>query len=144
MRSGEKRFSAKGRHSHEEGASVSIRRLRVSKHSRPLPVSAAFFSIAGLAAATALSACGSSSSDSAATSSGSKPATTTNMTFALDYTIDGLHAPMYVAKSKGYYSAAGLNVTLQPGQGSSDAIHKVETGVAQMGLASATNVLIAM
>lgn len=113
----------------------------MSKHRLPVAMlrrrSTLALVAAALLATPALSACGSDSG-----SGGTSPGATTKVTFALDYTVDGLHAPMYVAKDKGYYSSAGLDVTLQPGQGSSDAIHKVQTGVAQIGLASATNVLL--
>jgi len=60
-----------------------------------------------------LSACGGATS----TSSGSaSPApTTTSLTIGLGYIPDIQFAPFYVAKSKGYYSAAGLNVTFNHG-----------------------------
>lgn len=62
-----------------------------------------------------LSACGNNSS------SGSTPANTNqgqnlkNVSIGLGYIPDIQFAPFYVAKSKGYYSAAGLNVTFHHG-----------------------------
>jgi NitT/TauT family transport system substrate-binding protein len=60
-----------------------------------------------------LTACGSTTT--ASTGSGTPAATTTNLTIGLGYIPDVQFAPFYVAKSKGYYSAAGLNVTFNHG-----------------------------
>ena len=35
-----------------------------------------------------------------------------DVSFRLNYTADGLHAPFYYALEKGYYEEAGLNVTI--------------------------------
>ncbi|MBA2391142.1 MAG: ABC transporter substrate-binding protein [Ktedonobacteraceae bacterium] len=59
-----------------------------------------------------LTACGSTTTT---TGSGTPAATTTNLTIGLGYIPDVQFAPFYVAKSKGYYSAAGLNVTFNHG-----------------------------
>lgn len=82
-----------------------------------------------------LAACSGSATD------GAKKETPTKITFSLDYSYDGLHAPFFVAQSKGYYEDAGLDVTLRAGAGSSDTIQKVSSGVADGGVASATSVL---
>ena len=60
-----------------------------------------------------LTACG--STNSAASGSPSSAPTTKNLTIGLGYIPDVQFAPFYVAKSKGYYSAAGLNVTFNHG-----------------------------
>jgi NitT/TauT family transport system substrate-binding protein len=60
-----------------------------------------------------LTACG--STNSAATGSSSQTPTTKSLTIGLGYIPDVQFAPFYVAKSKGYYSAAGLNVTFNHG-----------------------------
>ncbi len=52
----------------------------------------------------------------------------------LDYLVNGYHAPFYVAKAKGWYDAAGLDVTIRPGRGTADSIKNVATGQAQFGL----------
>jgi NitT/TauT family transport system substrate-binding protein len=59
------------------------------------------------------------------------------VTFYLDWAIDGLHAPFFVALKKGWYDEAGLKVDIQPGQGSADAVKVVGSGKAQMGFADA-------
>lgn len=60
-----------------------------------------------------LSACGSTPSTS--TGSSTQAPTTKNITIGLGYIPDVQFAPFYVAQSKGYYSAAGLNVTFNHG-----------------------------
>lgn len=60
-----------------------------------------------------LTACG--SSGSTGTSSSNQTSSTTNLTIGLGYIPDIQFAPFYVAKSNGYYSAAGLNVTFNHG-----------------------------
>ncbi len=60
-----------------------------------------------------LTACGSTTT--ASSGSGSQNAATKNLTIGLGYIPDVQFAPFYVAKSKGYYSAAGLNVTFNHG-----------------------------
>jgi NitT/TauT family transport system substrate-binding protein len=64
------------------------------------------------------------------------------ITFSLDFSYDGLHAPFLVAEAKDYYDEVGLDMTFRPGQGSADVINRVANGVVPMGLASATSVLI--
>jgi NitT/TauT family transport system substrate-binding protein len=59
-----------------------------------------------------LTACGSTTTT---TGSATPAATTTNLTIGLGYIPDVQFAPFYIAKSKGYYSAAGLNVTFNHG-----------------------------
>ncbi|MBV9709985.1 MAG: ABC transporter substrate-binding protein [Ktedonobacteraceae bacterium] len=60
-----------------------------------------------------LTACG--STNSAKTGTSTPAPTTKNITIGLGYIPDVQFAPFYVAKSKGYYSAAGLNVTFNHG-----------------------------
>ncbi len=60
-----------------------------------------------------LTACGGSTNS--AHIGPSTPAPTKNLTIGLGYIPDVQFAPFYVAKSKGYYSAAGLNVTFNHG-----------------------------
>lgn len=60
-----------------------------------------------------LTACGSTTT--ASSGSPSSTATTKSLTIGLGYIPDVQFAPFYVAKSKGYYSAAGLNVTFNHG-----------------------------
>src|SRR6201987_5096148 len=62
-------------------------------------------------------------------------------TFALNWFAVGDHAAYWVALEKGYYRDKGLDVELQNSKGSADAIAKVDTGRADIGLADATVVI---
>ena len=57
-----------------------------------------------------------------------------SVTFITDFGFNGRHAYYYVALEKGYYEAAGLDVKIVRGQGSSDAVKQVASGTAQLGL----------
>lgn len=59
------------------------------------------------------------------------------LTYALNWSPDNGHIAYWVALEKGYYSKRGLDVDLQFSQGSGDALAKVDTGRAQMGLVDA-------
>jgi NitT/TauT family transport system substrate-binding protein len=58
--------------------------------------------------------------------------------------VDGLHAPFYSAQKLGYYQADGLNVAIHTSTGSSDAVARVASGKAQIGLADAPTALLAI
>jgi NitT/TauT family transport system substrate-binding protein len=62
----------------------------------------------------------------------------------MNFTIEGQHAPWFVAKSKGYFEAAGLDVTIQRGFGSADTVKKVLTGVADIGFADPVPIITAV
>lgn len=62
-------------------------------------------------------------------------------TFALNWFPVGDHAAYWVAKEKGYFAEAGLDVTLENSKGSGDSIAKVDTGRADAGLADAAVVI---
>ncbi|MCX7601793.1 MAG: ABC transporter substrate-binding protein [Meiothermus sp.] len=59
----------------------------------------------------------------------------TNVRFTLDFAFQGPTAPFLVAQDKGYYTAEGLNVSIDRGFGSADAISKVAAGNYDMGFA---------
>jgi NitT/TauT family transport system substrate-binding protein len=59
------------------------------------------------------------------------------MTYALNWTPDSGHIGYWVALEKGYYAKRGVDVDLQFSTGSGDALAKVDTGRAQMGLVDA-------
>jgi NitT/TauT family transport system substrate-binding protein len=51
----------------------------------------------------------------------------------LDFLVNGYHAPFYVALEKGWYKEAGLDVTIEPGQGTADSIKTAGAGNAAFG-----------
>jgi NitT/TauT family transport system substrate-binding protein len=57
------------------------------------------------------------------------------VTFLLDWIIYGKHAPFFVAKDKGFFKKAGLDVEYKRGFGSGDTIKKVAAKVAPIGFA---------
>jgi len=54
---------------------------------------------------------------------------------ALDWIVDGVHAGYFVARDKGFYADAGLDVTLSRGFGSGDTIKRVGSRVSTFGVA---------
>lgn len=85
-----------------------------------------------------LGACGSSAATGASNSSGSLQ----NVSIGLGYIPDIQFAPFYVAQSKGYYKAAGLNVTLQNGI-VNDVIGSMALGHATFAFATGDEELVA-
>ncbi|MFC3676445.1 ABC transporter substrate-binding protein [Ferrovibrio xuzhouensis] len=59
----------------------------------------------------------------------------TKIKFTLDWVIQGPTSPFLYALQKGYYKAAGLDVTIDAGQGSAGALQRVATGAYDMGFA---------
>jgi NitT/TauT family transport system substrate-binding protein len=59
----------------------------------------------------------------------------------LSFTPFAAHIPIYVAKEKGYYSAAGLDVSILAGRGSSFAAMTVGSGKEEFGVADAAAVV---
>lgn len=57
----------------------------------------------------------------------------TKITIRLAFIPGGIDAPFFVAKSKGYFEAEGLDVTILDGTGSTDTIQAVGNGSVQMG-----------
>lgn len=69
--------------------------------------------------------------------SGGEPVEQASVTLYLDFFVDGLHAPFFVADEKGYFGDESLEVGIQPGQGSADALRVVASGRAEFGLVDA-------
>jgi len=59
----------------------------------------------------------------------------TNLKFTLDWAYQGPQAPFLVALSKGYFAQEGLNVTIDRGYGSADAVSKIASGAYDLGYA---------
>ncbi len=57
----------------------------------------------------------------------------TNISFTLDWRFEGPAAGFFLADDNGYFAAEGLNVTIDTGAGSVEAIPRVATGTYQMG-----------
>lgn len=57
------------------------------------------------------------------------------VTYQLDWLPGGDKAPIYVCIHQGFCADAGLEVTLEPGRGSSEAITKIATGTSDIGSA---------
>ncbi len=64
----------------------------------------------------------------------SASAQTRNVNLALDWMVNGSHAPYYVAVEKGFYKTAGFNVEIVRGYGSGDTVKKVAAKMATMGI----------
>ena len=65
----------------------------------------------------------------------------TSIKFTLDWVFQGPTAPFLVALEKGYYKAEGLDVTMDPGQGSAGAVQRVATGAYQIGFADVNSTI---
>ena len=94
-----------------------------------------------LLAFTALLVAGCSKSDSSATTD---PAAPTKITVQLDWVAEPEHGGFYQAQAKGYFTAAGLDVTLLQGGANAFATQKVATNQAQFGQADSTSVILAI
>jgi NitT/TauT family transport system substrate-binding protein len=57
----------------------------------------------------------------------------TNISFTLDWRFEGPAAGFFLAQDNGYFAEEGLNVTIDTGAGSVEAIPRVATGTYQMG-----------
>lgn len=64
------------------------------------------------------------------------------VSLALDWVVNGTHAGYFIARDKGYYRDAGLDVTISRGFGSGDTIKRVASRSAQFGVAD-TGAIIA-
>lgn len=92
-----------------------------------------------LAPVLLLTSCSKSDRDS----SGSDSART-SITVQLDWVAEPEHGGFYQAQAKGYFTAAGLDVTLIQGGANAFATQKVATNQAQFGQADSTSVILAI
>jgi NitT/TauT family transport system substrate-binding protein len=65
----------------------------------------------------------------------------TPIKFTLDWVFQGPTSPFLVALEKGYYKAEGLDVTMDPGQGSAGAVQRVATGAYDIGFADVNSTI---
>lgn len=65
----------------------------------------------------------------------------TDLPFALDWKFEGPAAPYFASIDNGHFSDAGLNVTIEAGNGSLDAIPKVATGAFPVGFADINSLI---
>jgi NitT/TauT family transport system substrate-binding protein len=65
----------------------------------------------------------------------------TTVKFTLDWVFQGPTSPFLVALDKGYYKAEGLDVSMDPGQGSAGALQRVASGAYQIGFADVNSVI---
>lgn len=65
----------------------------------------------------------------------------TAVPFALDWKFEGPAAPYFVAIDNGHFGEAGLDVTIEAGAGSLDAIPKVATGAFPIGFADINSLI---
>lgn len=78
-------------------------------------------------------ACGGSDDGAeSATGNGSEEsAELEEITFALDFLIDGRYAPWILGKEKGFYEEAGFDITINPSKGAQEAMQQLGAGTAQ-------------
>ena len=64
-----------------------------------------------------------------------------DVTFMLDWTISGTHAPFFIPQEKGYYKAAGLNVRIDRGTGAANTAANVASGTYDFGWADVATMI---
>lgn len=65
------------------------------------------------------------------------------VSLAVDWVLNGTHAGYFIAQDKGYYKAAGLDVSIARGFGSGDTVKRVATGAVDFGVADTGAVIAA-
>lgn len=65
----------------------------------------------------------------------------TPVKFTLDWVFQGPTSPFLVALEKGYYKDEGLDVTMDPGQGSAGAVQRVASGAYDLGFADVNSLI---
>jgi len=65
----------------------------------------------------------------------------TNLKFSLDWKFEGPSALFFTGLERGYYAASGLDVTIDSGKGSLDAIPKVASGTYPIGFADINSLI---
>ncbi len=70
-----------------------------------------------------------------------RPGKQTTWKFTLDFIVQGPQAPFLVALEKGYYAQEGLNITIDRGFGSADAVTKIAGGAYNLGYADINSMI---
>ena len=65
----------------------------------------------------------------------------TDVKFSLDWKFEGPSAPFFTALERNYFNASGLNVSIDSGKGSLDAIPKVASGTYPIGIADINSLI---
>lgn len=65
----------------------------------------------------------------------------TRLKFTLDWAFQGPQAPFLVAMDKGYFAQEGLEVTIDRGYGSADAVSKIASGAYDLGYADINSMI---
>ncbi|HEX6143790.1 MAG TPA: ABC transporter substrate-binding protein [Geminicoccaceae bacterium] len=71
----------------------------------------------------------------------SGPRAAEDVTLVLNWVPGGDHAPIYWAKEQGNYADAGVDLTIEPGRGSGEAVQKVGAGAVEFGIADMATAL---
>lgn len=67
-----------------------------------------------------------------------------NVSFAMDWIINGAHAAYFAGIEKGFYKEEGLNVTISRGFGSGDTVKRLAAGRADFGVADTSALITAL
>ena len=78
---------------------------------------------------------------SSESSSGAQTQELTKVSLRLNWVIAGNHAPLYLAKDRGYWEECGLDVSMAAGTGSSETAKLVANGSQDFGLTDAVSVI---
>ncbi|MDR7481908.1 MAG: ABC transporter substrate-binding protein [Armatimonadota bacterium] len=70
-----------------------------------------------------------------------RPGRTVQWKFTLDFIVQGPQAPFILAAEKGYYAQEGLQVTIDRGFGSADAVTKIASGAYHLGYADINSMI---
>ena len=65
------------------------------------------------------------------------------MNLMLNWTPTADHAPIYFAKAKGWYTEAGIDLTIEAGKGSALSAQRVGSGGANLGIAQSIDAHVA-
>jgi NitT/TauT family transport system substrate-binding protein len=89
----------------------------------------------------ALAGCGDDDGASSDSTSGSQSQDLTKVSLRLNWVIAGNHAPLYLAKERGYWEQCGLDVSMAAGNGSSETAKLVANGSQDFGVTDAVSII---